>query len=50
VLVQDSCMVYVKCTIGLNVALDNLMVPLGYEAQVDVRFVQFGDSANPDTR
>jgi hypothetical protein len=22
VLVQDSCMVYVKCTIGLNVALD----------------------------
>ena len=44
--VQDRCMVCARHTIGSEIVLDALMVPLGDEAQVEARFGPFGDSAN----
>jgi hypothetical protein len=40
--VQDSCMVCAKCTIWLDIVLD--------EAQVEARFSLFGYSAKLDAR
>ena len=48
--VQDRCMVCAKRTIGLEIVLDTMMVLLHDEAQVDPRFVLFGDSAKLDAR
>ena len=46
VLVQDRCMVCARRTIGSQIILDALDVPLGDEAQVEACFCPFGDSAN----
>jgi hypothetical protein len=48
--VQDRCTVCAKRTIGLDIVLDALMVPLGYDAQVEAHFGPFRDSANLDAR
>ena len=48
--VQDRCTVCAKCTIGLEIILDTLLVLLQVVAQVDARFVLFGDSAMLDAR
>ena len=48
--VQDKCMVCAKHTIGSEIILDHLMVPLGDEAQVEARFGPFEHSANLDAR
>ena len=48
--VQDRCMVYARCTIGLQIILDAPDGTLGDEAQVEARFYPFGDSANLDAR
>ena len=48
--VQDRCMVYARCTIGLLIILDTPDGTLGDEAQVEARFCPFGDSANLDAR
>jgi hypothetical protein len=48
--VQDRCTVCAKRTIGSEIVLDAPMVLLGDEAQVDVCFGLFGDSANLDAR
>ena len=48
--VQDRCMVYTRCTIGLQIILDAPDGTLGVEAQVEARFCPFGDSANLDAR
>jgi hypothetical protein len=50
VLVQDSSMVCAKRTIGSESFWTHLMVLLGDEAQVDARFIPFGDSAYLDAR
>ena len=50
VLVQDRCMVYARCTIGLQIILDAPDGTLGDEAQVEARFYPFGDSDNLDAR
>jgi hypothetical protein len=50
VLVQDRCTVCAKHTLGSEITLDALMVPLGYKAQLEARFGPFGDSANIDAR
>ena len=50
VLVQDRCMVCAKHTIGSEIILDHLMVPLGDEAQVEPHFGPFEHSANLDAR
>jgi hypothetical protein len=50
VLAQDRCMVCARRTIGSEIILDRLMVPLGDEAQVEARFSPFEDSANLDIR
>ena len=47
--VQDSCMVCAKRTIGSETVLDAPMVLQGDEAQVEVHFGPFGDSANCNT-
>ena len=44
--VQDRCMVCARRTIGSQIILDALDVPLGDEAQVEACFCSFGDSAN----
>ena len=44
--VQDSCMVCARRTIGSEIILDALVVPLGDEPQVEAHFGLFGDSAN----
>jgi hypothetical protein len=44
--VQDRCMVCAKRTIGSKSFRTHQMVSLGDEAQVDARFIPFGDSAN----
>ena len=48
--VQDRCTVCAKCTIGLEIILDTLLVLLQVVAQVDARFVLFGDRAKLDAR
>ena len=48
--VQDRCMVYARCTIGLQIILDAPDGTLGDEAQVEARFGPFGDSANLNAR
>jgi hypothetical protein len=50
VLVQNSCTVRNKCTVGSEIVLDALEVLLGDEAQVDARFGPFKCSANLDGR
>ena len=50
VLVEDRCMVCAKHTIGIEIVLDHLMVPLGDEAQVEARFGPFKHSAYLDAR
>jgi hypothetical protein len=50
VLEQDSCMVCAKRTIGSEMVLNAPDGLLGYEAQVEARFLHFGDSANLDAR
>ena len=50
VLVQDRCTVYARRTMGSKIVLDTMMVLLRVEAQVDARFVLFGDSAMLDAR
>ena len=46
--VQDRYTVCAKCTIGIEIVLDTMMVLLRGEAQVDAHFGLFGDSANLD--
>jgi hypothetical protein len=46
--VQDRCSVCVKCTIGIEIVLDELDGLLGDEAQVKARFGPVGDSATLD--
>ena len=48
--VKDRRMVCAKCTIGLEIILDTMMVLLRVEAQVDTHFGLFGDSAKLDAR
>ena len=48
--VQDRCMVYARCTIGLQIILDAPAGTTGDEAQVEARYGLFGDSANLDAR
>ena len=48
--VQDRCVVCAKHTTGSEIILDTMMVLLRDEAQVDARFILFGDSANLDAR
>ena len=48
--VQDRCMVCAKHTTAQKSFWMNRMVLLGDEAQVEARFVPFGDSANLDSR
>jgi hypothetical protein len=43
-------MVCAKCTIGSEIILDAPDGTPGDEAQVDARFILFGDSANLDAR
>ena len=50
VLVQDSCMVCAKRTIGSDIVFNAPMVLQGDEAQVESRFSLYGDSANLDAR
>jgi hypothetical protein len=44
---QDRCTVCAKRTIVLGIVLD---APLSDEAQVEARFILFGDSVNLDAR
>jgi hypothetical protein len=46
--VQDSCPVCAKRTISSKSFWTHPMVLLGDEAEVETRFVPFGDSANHD--
>jgi hypothetical protein len=48
--VQDRCTLCVIRTIGLEIILEHPMVLRGDEAQMEVRFGLFGDSANLDAR
>ena len=48
--VQDRCKVCAKRTIGSETVLDALMVLLGDEAQVQVRFGLFRDSTCRNAR
>ena len=50
VLMEDRCTVCTKCTIGSDIVFNIPMVLLGDEAQVEVPFSPFGDSANLDAR
>jgi hypothetical protein len=50
VLVQDSCTICAKYTIGSEIILDTLNALLGDEAQLEARFGPFRDSANLDAR
>jgi hypothetical protein len=50
VLVQDSCTICAKYTIGSEIILDTLSALLGDEAQLETRFDPFRDSANLDAR
>ena len=48
--VQDRCTVCAKRTIGSEIVLDTMLVLLCVEAQVDARFILFGDSGKLDAR
>ena len=48
--VQERYMVCARRTIGSEIILAALDGPLGDAAQVEARFVLFGDSANLDAR
>ena len=48
--VEDRCTVCAKRTIGSDILFNIPMVLLGDEAQVEVPFSPFGDSANLDAR
>jgi hypothetical protein len=48
--VQDRCTVCAKHTIGSEIILDTLDATPNDEAQMDARFIPFGDSANHDAR
>ena len=48
--VQDRCMVCTRRTIGSEITLEHLMVPLCDEAQMEAQFGPFEHSANPDAR
>ena len=48
--VEDRCTVCAKRTIGSDIVVNVPMVLLGDEAQVEVPFSPFGDSANLDAR
>ena len=48
--VEDRCMVCAKRTTGSDIVFNVPMVLLGDEAQVEVPFSPFGDSANLDAR
>ena len=48
VLVQDTCTVCAKCTIGSEIVWMHPMVLLGDVAQVEAHFVPFAHSANLD--
>ena len=50
VLVQERCTICAKRIIGLDIVFNAPMVLLGDEAQVEVPFSLFGDSANLDAR
>jgi hypothetical protein len=50
ILMQDRCTVYVEHTIGSETVLDAPVELLGYEAQLEVHFGVFGDSAKLDAR
>ena len=50
VLVQDSCMVCARRTIGSDIVLEALNGSLGDKAQVEARFGPFGHSANLEAR
>ena len=50
VLVQDRCNVCAKHNLAQKLFWTHQMVLLGDEAQVEVRFGLFGDSANLDAR
>jgi hypothetical protein len=47
---QDSCTVHAKRTKGQKSFWTHPIVPRGDEAQVEARFVPFGDSANLNAR
>ena len=47
---HDRCMVHARRTTGLETFWMHPMVPLGDEAQVEVLFGPFGDSAILDAR
>ena len=44
--VQDRCMVCARCTVGSEIILDELMVPLGDEAQEEAHFCPFVNSVS----
>ena len=48
--VQDSCTIYAKRTIGLDIVFNTSMVLQGDEAQVEARFSPCGDTGNLDAR
>jgi hypothetical protein len=50
VLVQDSCKICAKYTIGSKIILDTLNALLGDEAQLEAHFGPFRDIANLDAR
>jgi hypothetical protein len=50
VLVQGCCMVCAKHSIGLEIILNAPNGTPNDEAQVDARFIPFGDSANLNLR
>ena len=50
ILTQDRCTVCAERSIGSEIILDTMLVLLCVEAQVDARFVLFGDSAKLDAR
>ena len=48
--VQDRCTLCAKCTIGLDIVFNALMVLLGDEAQVEAPFSPSGESVTLDAR
>ena len=48
--VEDRCTVCAKRTIGSDIVFNAPMVLPGDEAQVEARFIPFGDSSNLDAR
>ena len=48
--VQDGCMVCARCTIGLQIILDEPMELLGDVGNVESRFFPFGDCVGVGAR